>query len=173
MSNWEENVRKVVPYVPGEQPQREHMIKLNTNENPYPPAPGVQKVLDTFAVDKLRLYPDPVVGKLNAAIAQYYGVKTRDNDYVVVSKKGTHATARNVSRTLGDILENCSFTDKEKKYGLHSLRHTFASLLLAKGADIKSISEILGHEKTSTTYDIYAHLIADQKNTAIDLLDTI
>jgi len=104
---------------------------------------------------------------------EYYGVKTRDNDYVVVSKKGTHATARNVSRTLGDILENCSFTDKEKKYGLHSLRHTFASLLLAKGADIKSISEILGHEKTSTTYDIYAHLIADQKNTAIDLLDTI
>ena len=76
MRSWEENVRKVVPYVPGEQPQREQMIKLNTNENPYPPAPGVQKVLETFAVDKLRLYPDPVVGKLNAAIAEYYGVKT-------------------------------------------------------------------------------------------------
>lgn len=74
MRSWEENVRKVVPYVPGEQPQREQMIKLNTNENPYPPAPGVQKVLETFAVDKLRLYPDPVVGKLNTAIAEYYGV---------------------------------------------------------------------------------------------------
>lgn len=74
MSNWEENVRKVVPYVPGEQPNREQMIKLNTNENPYPPAPGVQKVLESFLVDKLRLYPDPVVGKLNAAISKYYGV---------------------------------------------------------------------------------------------------
>jgi len=76
MSNWESKVRKVVPYVPGEQPNKEHMIKLNTNENPYPPAPGVKKVLESFQTDKLRLYPDPVVGKLNKAIAEYYGVNT-------------------------------------------------------------------------------------------------
>ncbi len=76
MSNWEENVRKVVPYVPGEQPNRANMIKLNTNENPYPPAPGVSRVLAAFDVDRLRLYPDPVVGKLNKAIAEYYGVNT-------------------------------------------------------------------------------------------------
>ena len=75
MSNWESNVRKVVPYVPGEQPQKERMIKLNTNENPYPPAPGVQKVLEEFQVDRLRKYPDPVVGKLVQAIADYYEVK--------------------------------------------------------------------------------------------------
>ena len=75
MKNWENNVRKVVPYVPGEQPQKEKMIKLNTNENPYPPAPSVQKVLDGFQVDRLRKYPDPVVGKLVQAIADYYGVK--------------------------------------------------------------------------------------------------
>ena len=43
MRNWENNVRKVIPYVPGEQPQKEKMIKLNTNENPYPPAPGVKR----------------------------------------------------------------------------------------------------------------------------------
>ena len=74
MSNWEENVRIVVPYVPGEQPNRPNMIKLNTNENPYPPAPGVRKVMESFEVDRLRLYPDPVVGRLNGAIAEYYGV---------------------------------------------------------------------------------------------------
>ena len=74
MSKWEENVRKVVPYVPGEQPQRTRMIKLNTNENPYPPAPAVKTVMETFDVDRLRLYPDPVVGKLNCAIAEEYGV---------------------------------------------------------------------------------------------------
>ena len=75
MKTWENNVRKVVPYVPGEQPNKEHMIKLNTNENPYPPAPGVQKVLEDFQVDRLRLYPDPVIGKLVGAIADNYGVK--------------------------------------------------------------------------------------------------
>ena len=43
MKAWEKNVRTVVPYVPGEQPNQIGMIKLNTNENPYPPAPGVQQ----------------------------------------------------------------------------------------------------------------------------------
>ena len=75
MSNWEQNVRKVVPYVPGEQPNKAHMIKLNTNENPYPPAPGVRQALESFQTDRLRLYPDPVIGKLVGAIADYYSVK--------------------------------------------------------------------------------------------------
>ena len=78
MKNWENNVRKVVPYVPGEQPQKERMIKLNTNENPYPPAPGVLKALEEFQIDRLRKYPDPVVGKLVQAIADYYGVKKEE-----------------------------------------------------------------------------------------------
>lgn len=78
MKNWENNVRKVVPYVPGEQPQKERMIKLNTNENPYPPAPGVQKALEEFQIDRLRKYPDPAVGKLVQAIADYYGVKKEE-----------------------------------------------------------------------------------------------
>lgn len=75
MKNWETNVRKVVPYVPGEQPNKERMIKLNTNENPYPPAPGVKEALECFQTERLRLYPDPVVGKLVNAIAEYYNVK--------------------------------------------------------------------------------------------------
>ena len=55
--NWESNVRKVVPYVPGEQPSGK-VIKLNTNENPYPPAPGVEKVLKSYDVSLLRKYPE-------------------------------------------------------------------------------------------------------------------
>ena len=74
MSEWEKNVRKVVPYVPGEQPKLLDVIKLNTNENPYPPAPVVEKVLREFDVDTLRLYPDPLVSDLVKAIADFYGL---------------------------------------------------------------------------------------------------
>ena len=72
MGNWEANIRKVVPYVPGEQPKEQDIIKLNTNENPYPPAP---EVLDKqVELANLRLYPDPAATKLVEAIAQYHGV---------------------------------------------------------------------------------------------------
>lgn len=74
MKAFEQNIRKVEPYVPGEQPQRK-VIKLNTNENPYPPAPGVREALMGMDVDKMRLYPDPTAGNLVHALAEYYGVK--------------------------------------------------------------------------------------------------
>ena len=74
MTNWERNIRKVVPYTPGEQPNQPDMIKLNTNENPYPPAPKVQQVLKEMDAGDLRLYPDPSAGALVKAIADYYGL---------------------------------------------------------------------------------------------------
>ncbi len=74
MSGWEAYVRKVVPYVPGEQPGGQGVIKLNTNENPYPPAPGIARVLREFDADALRLYPEPDCGTLVRAIAEYYGL---------------------------------------------------------------------------------------------------
>ncbi len=76
MSNWKEYVRTVEPYVPGEQPNQPDMIKLNTNENPYPPAPGVVRALQSFDTDKLRLYPEPTCKVLVDAIAEYYGIKS-------------------------------------------------------------------------------------------------
>ena len=72
MKAWEANVRKVVPYTPGEQPNRPGMIKLNTNENPYPPGPGVRKALEELDIDRLRLYPDPAASELVNALAEYY-----------------------------------------------------------------------------------------------------
>lgn len=73
MGGWETYVRKVEPYVPGEQPKHK-VIKLNTNENPYPPSPKVQKIIDGFDVQQLRLYPDPEVSELIAAIAKNKGL---------------------------------------------------------------------------------------------------
>ena len=69
MNNWEKNIRRVVPYTPGEQPNQQDMIKLNTNENPYPPAPGVAEALKNIETDALRLYPDPAAKDLVHAIA--------------------------------------------------------------------------------------------------------
>ena len=71
---WEDKVRKVVPYTPGEQPKDTNVIKLNTNENPYPPSPKVKKVLDDFDCGKMRLYPDPDSTVLVEAIAERYNI---------------------------------------------------------------------------------------------------
>ncbi len=72
--NWESNVRKVVPYVPGEQPAGK-VIKLNTNENPYPPAPGVEAVLKSYDVSLLRKYPESDCRSLVNVLAERYKVK--------------------------------------------------------------------------------------------------
>ena len=81
MRNWEKNIRQVVPYVPGEQPNQLGMIKLNTNENPYPPSPRVQETLKNMDAACLRLYPDPGCGLLTRGLADRYGL---DEDEVFV-----------------------------------------------------------------------------------------
>ena len=72
MSTWRNNIRKVTPYTPGEQPKKENMIKLNTNENPYPPSPLVEAGLKD--IEDWRLYPDPNVTRLVHALAKYHGI---------------------------------------------------------------------------------------------------
>ncbi|MBR1864896.1 MAG: histidinol-phosphate transaminase [Lachnospiraceae bacterium] len=79
MRPWEYNIRKVVPYTPGEQPKEAGVIKLNTNENPYPPSPGVVEKKENL--EQLRLYSDPTAGELVRALAGYHGL---DEDQVFV-----------------------------------------------------------------------------------------
>ena len=92
MMTWENNVRKLVPYVPGEQPNKENMVKLNTNECPYPPAPGVAAALKTMNSEEYRLYPDPCAGVLVDALAEYYGVD-REQVFVGVGSDDVLAMA--------------------------------------------------------------------------------
>lgn len=75
MRPWEANIRRVVPYVPGDQPKGDKLIKLNTNENPYPPAPGVKRILAEMDTDRLRKYPDPAVTSLTEVLAECYGLQ--------------------------------------------------------------------------------------------------
>lgn len=72
-SNLMKYIRTVEPYVPGEQPQSK-VIKLNTNENPYPPAPGVEQALKELDTDRMRLYPDPTAETLVRALAEEHQV---------------------------------------------------------------------------------------------------
>jgi histidinol-phosphate aminotransferase len=69
---WSDIVHKLTPYVPGEQPKLDNLVKLNTNENPYGPSPKVITALKLEAADTLRLYPDPNSDALKAAIAEVH-----------------------------------------------------------------------------------------------------
>ena len=115
MKAWEENIRKVVPYVPGEQPQEKDIIKLNTNENPYPPAEGVKEASEKLDTDCLRLYPDPERFphgmKWLADYAHSKGVKLGIyNDY------GTH-TCGGYTGSEGYLLEDArTFAEWEVDY---------------------------------------------------------
>ena len=78
---WESLVRTVEPYVPGEQPKMSNLIKINTNENPYGPAPKVAERLKSLNPDDFRKYPDPTCSRLVEAISKVYGV---DKDQIFV-----------------------------------------------------------------------------------------
>jgi histidinol-phosphate aminotransferase len=73
---WNTRTKNLSPYVPGEQPKDRQFIKLNTNENPYPPSPKVIEAIQKAANDRLRLYPDPQCSEFREAVAVRYGVKT-------------------------------------------------------------------------------------------------
>lgn len=90
--NWENNVRRVVPYQAGEQPQSRNVIKLNTNECPYPPSPRVEAVLRQFDNDVLRKYPDPDVSLLAGALAKRHGL-SREQVFVGVGSDDVLAMA--------------------------------------------------------------------------------
>lgn len=70
---WSETVRRAKPYIPGEQINDPGIIKLNTNENPYPPSPKVKEAMN-LELEKLHLYPDPSAAPFRDAVADYYGV---------------------------------------------------------------------------------------------------
>jgi histidinol-phosphate aminotransferase len=74
---WSDVVQRLTPYVPGEQPALAHPVKLNTNENPYPPSPRVVEAIRRElgeTGESLRRYPDPTARKLREAVAAYHGI---------------------------------------------------------------------------------------------------
>ena len=75
---WEKNIRKIEPYVPGEQSKEKNIVKINANENPYPPSPNAIEAIRNFSADKLRFYPDANAAPLKKALGDYYGVEAEN-----------------------------------------------------------------------------------------------
>ncbi|MGN0515350.1 histidinol-phosphate transaminase [Eubacterium sp.] len=75
---WKKNLRKIKPYVPGEQSKDRDIVKINANENPYPPSPKAVAALKSFDTDRLRFYPQADSLPLKEAIADFYGVKAEN-----------------------------------------------------------------------------------------------
>ena len=97
------------------------------------------------------------------------GENWQDHDMVFTSSIGTPLEPRNLNRHFDQLLKDAELPHIR----LHDLRHFCASLLLAQGVPLKTISEILGHSQISTTADIYAHLTEETKREAISLMDSI
>lgn len=95
---------------------------------------------------------------------------TPKSEYVLANRNGVPSTPSSLNKTLKAILKRANI---KGNYSLHSLRHTFASMLFAKNIDVKIVSELLGHSSTSITYKTYIHLIQKQKAQAVDLLNVI
>lgn len=86
------------------------------------------------------------------------------------TKTGPRLSIENVRHTFDRILKNSGFPP-EYWYGVHALRHTFATNLISRGADIKKVSEILGHSSVAITYDFYIHFISKDLQATVNLLD--
>ena len=89
--------------------------------------------------------------------------------HVMTSANGKILNPKNFDRMLRNVLKRCGLEPS----GAHTLRHTFASLLFKNGVDAKIVSELLGHSDVAFTYNMYIHLIKEQKQQAVDILDTL
>ena len=99
-------------------------------------------------------------------------IETGKFKYVLSTKAGNRKSARDIDKLMSRIVLRAGFPE-EKVYGVHSLRHTFATLLLQRKVDIKTVSELLGHSSVDITYKTYIHVIKEQKRAAIASLPNI
>ena len=98
-----------------------------------------------------------------------FNPKHKPDDFVCLNNSGKQIDQSNLRRTLLCVLKNSSCSVKH--CGLHALRHSFGSRLLEEGVDIKVVSLLLGHEKISTTYDIYIHILNKRITSSIKVFD--
>ena len=99
--------------------------------------------------------------------------RTGQSGYVLKTYTGQPVRPDQLDSIFRRILGQADLPEEKKHYGVHALRHTFATMLLSNGIDIKIVSELLGHADISITYDTYIHVINEQKKAAIDTMPTL
>ena len=105
MTFFRPNVERIHGYVPGEQPQETGWVKLNTNENPYPPSPRVVAAIEAAAVGRLNVYPDPLAQKFREAAAKLFDL---DPDWILPAN-GSDENLTILMRSFVDAGELVSF----------------------------------------------------------------
>jgi len=92
-----------------------------------------------------------------------------DSDFLICNSNGDIVPHNRIERTFAHVLENIGL----EKCGVHSLRHTFASLLFSRGVDVKTVSKLLGHSSIQITLNTYIHMIENADTNAVGKLDEI
>lgn len=131
----------------------------------------ITKEQDSAKTDAGEGRPIPLNSDALGALKNLQAV-TGNFDHVLSSKDGVPTSIRDIDKLMRNVCRVAGFTE-EKTYGIHALRHTFATLLLSNGVDIKVVSELLGHSSTSITYNTYIHVIKEQKAKAIASLPNL
>lgn len=90
-----------------------------------------------------------------------------ESDYVLTTETGNRTFATTLNKQLARAYKRCNIANA----GVHTLRHTFATRLFEKKADVKTISVLLGHSSTAITYNTYIHVIQEGKEDVVGLLD--
>ena len=97
---------------------------------------------------------------------------TGNEKYLMTSTNHNHIRPSRLDTTFNRLLNAAGLKEKNESYGVHTLRHTFASMLFDKGCDVKVVSELLGHANTKITENTYIHILNKHKIKAIKTLDT-
>ena len=113
----------------------------------------------------------PLNDNAYAALLDIYQV-TGNETYVMTTSEHTHVKPRQLDQMFRRIAVATGLPE-DKIYGVHALRHTFATLLLSNGIDIKTVSSLLGHADVSITYNTYIHVMREQKAKALDTIPDI
>ncbi|MCL1987785.1 MAG: site-specific integrase [Firmicutes bacterium] len=115
----------------------------------------------------VRIVPMNATAK-SILLAQKESTNNTVNNHIFATKNGTLLKNRNVARALDKLLTDSGITNK---ITVHTLRHTFATRLLEKGANPKTVSTLLGHASVKITLDVYSHVMAEIQQDAVELLD--
>lgn len=116
--------------------------------------------------DSVRIVPLPARAIAVLRFFETLNPKHKDDDYVFINKNGNPFERRQLNKTIGRIAKKSECSIKE--FTVHTLRHTYGSILLAEGVDIKKVSELLGHSDITITYNIYIGILESDKQKEVE-----